>query len=118
MSTGFLVAGVCYETASAAADSYFSSKPVLSRFDAVAGYYISLSYEKINGVWNQVSTASGAGWSNPYTAPVVVVPPVFPACYAPSESFADGVNIGWAVAGVLILVVFVYMARAAMVSRG
>ena len=117
MSTGFLVGGVCYETASVANDAYFSSQPVLSRFDAALNYYISTEYKFVSGVWNRVSTAYGTGWSIPYGA-LVAVPPVFPPCYAPSESFADGVNIGWAVAGVLILVVFVYMTRSAMVSRG
>lgn len=103
MSTGFLFNSSCYENAVLAQDAYFSSQPVLSRFDSVAGYYITLSYQFVNGVWMKVSTASGAGWSNPYSAPVVAVSPLFPSCLAPSEYFKNGVDFGWQLCAVLAL---------------
>lgn len=118
MSTGSLAAGVCFENVSLATDAYFSGLPPISSY-VVGSVLYSPKYEKITGVWKTQFYASpvagGSSWLN-FSA-VAPVPP-FPLCYSPLESFADGVNIGWAVAGVLILVVFIYMARAAMVSRG
>lgn len=118
MSTGSLAAGVCFENVSLATDAYFSGLPPLSSY--VSGSYVfSPKYESVGGVWSLQSYASPVGGGGMFLNSSVAVPvPLFPACYAPSESFADGVNIGWSVAGVLILVVFVYMARSAMVSRG
>lgn len=103
MATGFLVNSTCYDNAVMAQDAYFSSQPVLSRFDTVAGYYITLSYQLINGVWMKISTASGPNWSNPYTAPVVAVPPLFPSCISNAEHFQNGLDFGWQLVAVIAI---------------
>ncbi len=111
MATGFLVGSTCLENSSLAADTYFSSQPVVTFLSAnkvlTQDSYINPS----SGVWDlqQVQFNSAGSLSVNYT--VSAVPPVFPACYAPSEAFADGVNIGWAFAAVLVIVLFVSSVR-------
>ena len=111
MTTGFLVGSTCLENASLAADSYFSSQPVVTFLSAnkvlTQNSYINPS----SGVWDlqQVQFSNSGFMSVNYT--VAASSPIFPACYAPSEAFADGVNIGWAFAAVLVIVVFVSAVR-------
>lgn len=111
MATGWLVNGVCFESPAEAQNAFFSSQPVLSHFDTVAGFYINIYFELIGGVWMRSSTASGANWSNVYAPSVPAPIPVFPACYSPSESFADGLAIGWAFAACMTVVFFVMVGR-------
>lgn len=107
MSTGTLSGGVCYESPSLATDAYFSAFPPSSALDAVTGVMTHNILVNIAGVWfrQQVSVSSAGVSSLVYSVPAVL--PVLPSCYAPSESFADGVNIGWAFSACMVIVVFV-----------
>lgn len=107
MATGALSGGVCYESLSLATDSYFSALPPSSALDAATGITTQNSLVNTAGVWyrQQVSVSSAGVSSLVYSVPAVS--PTFPACYAPSEAFADGVNIGWAFAACMVIIVFV-----------
>lgn len=110
MSTGTLVNGTCYETASVAVDAYFSSVPVAWFQDVNPLVHQVVKYEQVGGVWMR-SVYGDAPWGSTLWSQTVAVPPVFPACYAPSESFADGVNAGYAFALCFSVVLLVAAAR-------
>lgn len=114
MATGSLTGGECYETVALATDVYFSGLPASSSLSA-SGVLLSTHYLKdSNGLWNikQISTDSLGVQTFVYQA--VVSPPPFPLCYSPSESFTDGVNIGWAVAAVMVIILFVRVCKQLM----
>lgn len=105
MNTGSLSAGVCYESALLATDAYFGNLVPVSYH--IGSSLVTISYIQVAGVWEiQKSSIDALGVSSViYTVPALI-PPYAP-CYAPSESFADGVNIGWALAIVFGVVFFV-----------
>lgn len=111
MATGSLVGDVCFETVILATDTYFSGLPVQSTL-SVSGVLLTTEHVKdVAGNWNlkQVSTDVVGVQSVVYE--VVVFPPPFPACYSASESFTDGMLIGWAIVAVMVLVLFVSAAK-------
>lgn len=105
MATGSLAGGVCYENVSLATDSYFAGLSPVSYYTS-AGDLITTSYVQVSGVWNaqQTDLSAAGAFSIIYTVAAPV--PSFAPCYAPSESFADGVTIGWALALVFGVVFF------------
>lgn len=116
MATGSLAGGICYETAALATDAYFSGLPASSALFP-SGVLLSTQYLKdVSGLWNirQVSTDSLGVQTIVYQS--VVSPPLFSACYSPSESFADGVTIGWAVSAMLVIVLFVRVCKQLMAA--
>lgn len=114
MATGSLVGGVCFETLSLAADDYFSGLPTNSVLSA-SGVLLSTShYKDVSGDWMQKQVSTDVLGVQSVVYQVVVSPPPFPACYSPAESFADGVDIGWAIACVLALILLVSAFRKMM----
>lgn len=106
MATGALSGGVCYESLSLATDAYFSALLPVSYIKST-GAYTTVEHVYNAGVWKHYSytTSSTGVVTTDYL--IVATPPVFPACYSPSEAFADGVNIGWAFAACMVIIVFV-----------
>jgi hypothetical protein len=96
MATGSLSDGTCYENSALAADSYFSGLPPFVFSSGTST--ITTYFNKVGAVWKntQTKTSSTGVVTTNYSVNAVV--PVFPTCYAPSEAFADGVNVGWALA--------------------
>ncbi|MDD5299925.1 MAG: hypothetical protein PHD65_05450 [Gallionella sp.] len=110
------MSGVCYETVALAQDAYFSGLPVQSSLTASGVLLTTQHVKDANSVWNikQVSTDTVGVQTVVYQ--VVVSPPSFPACYSPFESFSDGVTIGWAVAAMLVVILFVRVCKQIMAS--
>lgn len=114
MATGSLVGGVCYDTLSLATDAYFSGLPVLSVLSANGVVLTTSHFKDVAGDWNvkQVSTDAVGVQSIVYQ--VVEFAPPFSSCYSPSESFADGIDIGWIIAAMCVAVLFVKVAKKIM----
>lgn len=98
MPSGFLSGGSCYESAGEAADNYFSTFPVLATQDQF-GTVLTTKY-----IFQSPNWYKSVNYSNAYggTVPVLslAVPPAFPSCVPPSESFVDGNILGAAILAV------------------
>lgn len=114
MATGSLSGGVCFENSFSAYDAYFSVLPTSSAVDPATGVVSQSSYVLTSGIWNiqQISISPSGVSSLVYSVPASL--PIFPACYAPSESFADGVTVGWSFATLMVVVVFVMFGKKLM----
>jgi len=100
MATGFLAEGVCFETLQDATDSHFSGIPVATIVTATST--LQNSYFKAGTVWGyQQKSISPTGVITPVfsiTAPV----PAFPACFAPSEQYNDGLSFGFLIVSLMV----------------
>lgn len=114
MATGSLVGDVCYETVILATDGYFSGLPVQSVLSASGVLLTTEHFKDVAGNWNLKQVSMDALGVQSVIYQVAVSPPPFPACYSASESFNDGMMIGWAVVGVMVLVVFVVAVKKMM----
>lgn len=98
MAAGSLFQGVCYSTNAQAADAFFLSEgPAF-----VSGSTSFLSwFEQAGGTWvivRQSIAANGVVSALPSSVATV---PVFPSCDV-TETFFDGMAIGWGVAGAMV----------------
>lgn len=110
MATGSLVGSVCYENVSLATDAYFAGLPASSIVDA-SGSLVRVFFQSVSGVWYQQKTTTDSAGVTVLNYSVVAPVPSFSLCYSPSEAFADGQLVGWAFCGLLVIVVFVRMAK-------
>lgn len=98
-NTGFLSNGTCFETAQEASDNFYSLYVPLTWVDPVTGtntkYYLPL-VDGFHLIWLQ----NGSVISNNLASLKSL-----PSCLAPSESFQDGINVGWLV-GLVIVIAF------------
>ncbi len=103
MPTGLLVNNVCYETAPAAADAYFSSQSVVSfPHPTVLNARQSVQFDFVSPNWMR-STYDEFIYGKFLSSQTVAVSPIFPPCLAPSESFSLGIQFGAAFVGTLII---------------
>lgn len=103
MATGLLVNNICYETAAQAADAYFSSLPVVSFQDPLnLLVHQSVKFEFVAPNWLR-SVYGEVPWGSSLWSQTLAVPPAFPPCLAPSESFNLGLQFGAAFVGTLII---------------
>lgn len=95
---GALFDNRCYPDNSSAADAYFLS--VGPHFTAGSTSYLQ-EYLKVGGVW-KIQRYSVASNGTVTTLTQSNAPtPAFPAC-DPTESFFDGMTLGWGVAGAIV----------------
>lgn len=96
---GSRVGDRCFDTVSEASDQFFSSQAV--GHSAGVTSYLSW-FEKVGGVWylKRESVASNGAVTSLGSSGATV--PVFPACSV-TDQFFDGMTIGWAVAGAMLL---------------
>ena len=97
---GSLFQTKCYSSNSEAADVYYSSQPIV----VVPGETMYMAqYSKVGTNWNvaQYTKTGTSNWTLQSTKPVPF--PAFPECN-PSESFNDGMVIGWGIAAAMIAV--------------
>jgi hypothetical protein len=100
MATGSLSGGQCFDTNIEAIDGYFSSLSPFQYYDSNLKKSISITYQPVSGVagtWQKSTQTGNAIVLTP------AVPPPFPLCNAPSEFFAQGLQIGSAIVAVLVL---------------
>lgn len=112
MATGSLVGSTCLDNVSLAADSYFSSLPVVTFpavVNGVSGSYVS-SFQFVSPDWVNVISQQTLNGLSPVSSAVAAAPN-FASCYSSTEAFSDGVSAGWAFAGVLTIVLFVSVAK-------
>jgi hypothetical protein len=101
---GSLVFDKCYPSTGAAADAFFLSKgPVLSS-GSVAWF------EKVGGVWliKRQLISDDTGVTNLPSSLASI--PSFPECVV-MQSFTDGVQVGWAIAIVMLAAYGMVMVR-------
>lgn len=98
--TGFLNSNVCYSTAAAASDAYFSSLPPVSGFDPATLTTTTTSYYPLLGVWHQKQESIDAAGLIVLNFDVIATPPIFQAC-DPMIGYTDGLQFS----GLLIVVV-------------
>ena len=96
---GSLVFDKCYPSGSSAADAFFSAKePVLN---AGSTSYLTW-FEQVGGVWYvKRQSISETGVVTNLASSVATVP-AFPSCDE-SQSFQDGLDVGWMLAALLVL---------------
>ena len=107
--TGAIYGQKCYPSNGEALDAYYSQ--VAPAQTAGTTTYV-LEYVKNAGVWQQksYSISSTGVWTTRSTtnAPVIT----FPVC-DPSQSFMDGITIGWGIAAAMVMAsAIVFMKRA------
>lgn len=107
MATGSLVSGICYETVGLATDVYFSGLSVQSVLSASGVLLITEHVKDVAGNWNLKQVSMDAFGVQSVVYQVVVSPPLFSACDAPSESFAYGVDVGWVICALCLSAFFV-----------
>jgi len=99
-ATGALLGVKCYPSQAEALDSFYSNIASVQS-PGVTSYVIQ--YSKVASTWNQNSYSIDAAgvWTlrSSTAAPVVD----FPAC-DPTETFMDGMAIGWSVVAALVTV--------------
>lgn len=99
--TGAIHGQKCYPSQGEALDAYYSQLAPAQTPGATS--YVLEYVKSAGGVWQlkSYSVSSTGVWTTRSTtnAPVVT----FPAC-DPSQSFVDGVTVGWGIATAMILV--------------
>lgn len=107
---GALLNGKCFSTSSEAVDAYFSSAP--PSYTAGGTSYLA-EYVKSGAIWQirryQIASNGTTTTLNTVTAPL----PTFPLC-DPTESFFDGVDVGWGVAAAIIVAASIRLMRRAV----
>ena len=96
---GALVNGKCFTSNALAADDFFSSKES-SYTPGTTSYHAW--FEKVSGVWQiKRQSISSTGVITNLTASNATVP-TFPTC-SETETFTDGLSLGWLVATVIVM---------------
>lgn len=97
--------GVCYGVQQDAIDAFFQSIPPATFYDA--GNTVIQSYQKGETGWSLIRetiSSTGSGALN-YSLPAS--DPLMGTCdhpYDPESNFLDGMELGWGVAGVMVIV--------------
>lgn len=109
--TGAIYGQKCYPSNAEALDAYYSQ--IAPAQTAGTTTYILEYVKSVGGVWQQksYSVSSTGVWTTRSTtnAPVIT----FPVC-DPSQSFMDGITIGWGIAAAMVMAsAIVFMKRAA-----
>lgn len=107
-NTGFLSHGVCFETAQEASDNYYSLFVPITWVDPLTGTNTKYYAPQLDG-FHFVWTQNGAVFSNTL-APTKILT----SCLSPSESFQDGITLGWYVVAAMISVLSVVLIRKAI----
>lgn len=97
------------------AGALFQGRCLGSNAEAVDAFYLSGSasvhagspaymawFEKVSGVWTMYRTAIADNGAITQMQPVAAPVPVFPSC-DPTESFTDGMTVGWGIATAMVL---------------
>ena len=100
-STASLVNGSCYVSAAAAADAFFSQQPAAFTSGAVS--YLS-NFQNDAGVWKLYQYSIDAAGAYTLRSATVATVPTFPLCDS-TESFFDGMAIGW---GITLAIIAAY----------
>ncbi len=95
---GYLVGNRCFGSIGEASDSYYSTtRPALTPGSVTYESY----YSVVSGGWKQCRSQISSTGVRSGNACVATASLQFQEC-SPASYFADGVVLGWAVAGVLI----------------
>lgn len=94
---GAYFSGTCYASQGAALDAYYGESPL-----ALSGNGTALRFEKQAGMWQVIGYHVEANGSLTYQSTTAAPVQTFPDC-DPSESFFDGVTIGWGIATAMVL---------------
>lgn len=103
---GWFHNGICYAEQSQAIDAHFQSiQPFI--LNSSTNTYKTQYVKQVNGTWHltkQTLTSTGAIANN---FSILVNTPTFAECQVPNDpttNFLNGMELGWAVAGVAIVV--------------
>lgn len=105
MAVGFFSEGVCWAIAQEAIDAHFQSIPptiLPSATNTIFNFY----QKQGNGVWNSVKQTRSTTGALTTNFTVAETNPILISCTTPNDpvtSFLSGVELGWAVAGVVVI---------------
>lgn len=99
MATGYLYGSKCFASVSDAADAFFQGGS--PSFSSGSTSYLSW-FEKVSGVWQIKRQSIASNGVITTLSESVATVPNFPTCDT-TESFADGMTVGWGVATVMVI---------------
>lgn len=100
MATGSLYSGRCYTSQPEAVDAYYSA--AIPNVTAGATSY-HVYFIKVAGNWLSVTSSKTEAGNWIAGTPVNASAPTFAACDSNTEQFLDGMAVGWAIAGAMVL---------------
>lgn len=108
--TNSLVGNVCYPTVSSATDAFFSSLPVSIITSSASTF--RLLHLKVGSQWKQNKVVYNSTGLETQIYTVDITAPTFPPC-DPTQSYFDGMQIGWGIVAAMIAVYAVILIRKA-----
>lgn len=104
--TGFFESGICYAEQQQAIDAHFQSIPP----SILTGSSLSYKHEYIKQTdltWNLVKTSYSSDGIPTQDYSITAGTPIFSSCEIPNDpttNFLNGMELGWAVATVMVIV--------------
>ena len=100
MATGTTFGGRCFASDAEAVDAYYSAVPP-NVVSGVTSYMVQ--FVKDAGIW-KTQSFSRTG-INPWVLESMQIAPVpmFASCDGSDQQFADGLGVGWAIVGVVVI---------------
>ena len=106
MATGYLSEGVCWASVMEATDAHFQSIPPSSlTVSTTTITYLHSYIKQANGTWNFVKQSYSSTGSPTLNYSVAMPTLNFYACTlpnSPSESFSDGLILGWGIVAAMV----------------
>jgi len=109
--TNTLVNNVCYPTVNAATDAFFSLMPISIVTSSASTF--RLIHIKVDDQWKQNKVVYNSSGLQTQIYTVNITAPTFPSCDS-TQSYFDGMQIGWGVIAAMASVAAVIFIRKAL----